>query len=443
MNKRTIGLISLGCAKNLVDSENMAGILKEAGYAFCDDLSEADVIIVNTCAFIDSAKQESIDAILSAAEYKKGKCRALIAAGCLSERYKKEILEELPELSAVVGVNDFPRIAEIVEEALAGGTKAYFDGDATLTEHLPRLLSTPPYTAYLKIAEGCDNFCSYCAIPYIRGRYRSRAMEDIVAEAKKLAASGVTELIVIAQDTGCYGKDLYGSVKLPELLEKLCKIKKIRWVRVHYCYPEEITDDVIDVFKREKKIVHYMDMPVQHCNDAILKKMNRKTTGAAIRETIARLRREIPDITIRTSLIAGFPGESEDAFGELCAFIREMKFDRLGAFAYSAEEGTAAARMEGQVDEEEKERRAARLMEIQKDVAEEINRSRIGSVLTVLVEGFDKDVCLYYGRSYADSIDVDAKVYFGAEKELSPGDYVPVRILDSVDYDLTGEMLYE
>ncbi len=441
MNKK-IGIISLGCSKNLVDSEYMLGLLMKKKYEITPNIEEAEAIIINTCAFIDSAKQESIDAILSAAEYKKGKCKALICAGCLSERYKDEIMEELPELDAVVGVNDFDKIASIVDSALKGEKVRAFGG-CGIEKNLPRLITTPSYTAYLKIAEGCDNFCSYCVIPYIRGRYKSRKIESIVKEARRLADSGVKELIVVAQDTSRYGVDLYGEKKLPELLKKLCRIKKIDWVRVHYCYPEEINDEIIEVFKSEDKLLKYMDIPIQHCNDEILKRMNRKTTGEKIRDLINKLRKEIPQIAIRTSLIAGFPGETEEQFLELCDFVKEMRFDRLGVFPYSAEEGTNAAKMQGQIEDNIKEDRANKIMEIQKNLAEEMCKERIGSVLKVLTEGFDDENYLYYGRSYLDSADVDAKVYFGAERLLEPGDIVKVKILDNTEYDLTGEMVYE
>ena len=443
MKNKKIGFISLGCSKNLVDSENMLGILSENDYEITDDLSEAEVIVVNTCAFIDSAKQESIETILDAASFKEeGNCKILICAGCLSERYKEEILAELPELDAVIGVEDYDKIVEVIKEAENGGRKEFFGGNASDME-LPRMLTTQSHTAYLKIAEGCDNFCSYCAIPFIRGRYKSRPMEYIIAEAKKLSEGGVSELIVIAQDTGRYGMDLYKEKKLPELLKKLCEIEGIKWVRVHYCYPEEIDDALIKVFREEEKIVKYMDIPIQHADDEILKKMNRKTTGEELRTLINRLREEIPGIAIRTSLIAGFPGETEEQFETLCNFVKEMKFERLGAFAYSAEDGTRAAKMDGQIADDVKEKRAEILMDIQNKVAEENGKKQIGKTLTVLTEGFDSESCLYFGRSYMDSLDVDALVYFGAEEEVMIGEYVSVKILDYVDYDLTGEMIYD
>lgn len=443
MRTKKIGFISLGCSKNLVDSENMIGILTEKGYEITENIEEAEVIIVNTCAFIDSAKAESIETILDAASYKEtGACKTLICAGCLSERYKDEILSELPELDAIVGVQDYDRIAEAIEEAEKGGNKMFFGGNAS-DKTLPRIITTPKHTAYLKIAEGCDNFCSYCAIPFIRGRYKSRPMEEIVAEAETLASSGVKELIVIAQDTSRYGVDLYKEKKLPELLGRLCRIDAVKWVRVHYCYPEEINDEIIEVFKTEEKIVKYMDIPIQHADDEILKKMNRKTTGEELRTLINKLRKEIPGIAIRTSLIAGFPGETEEQFETLCNFVKEMKFERLGAFAYSAEEGTRAAKMENQIDDDIKEERAGILMDIQNKVAEENGKAFIGKTLTVLTEGFDEESCLYFGRSYMDSLDVDAFVYFGAEEEINAGEFVNVRIMDYVDYDLTGEMIYD
>lgn len=442
MNKK-VGFISLGCSKNLVDSENMLGVLESKGYKITGDIEKADVIIVNTCAFIDSAKQESIDAILEAAKYKKeGRCKALICAGCLSERYKDEIMAELSELDGVLGVNEFSRIADVVSKALSGKKPEMFGGKRSLRA-LPRIQTTPEYTAFLKIAEGCDNFCSYCAIPYIRGRFRTRGTESIMKEARRLTNAGVKELILIAQDTSRYGLDMYGKKCLPELLEKLSTIRKLQWLRVHYCYPEEIDDELINTVKNNDKVVKYLDIPIQHCNDRILKRMNRKTTGNEIRALMKHLREEIPEIAIRTSLITGFPGETEEEFEELCDFVREMKFDRLGVFPYSAEEGTPAAKMEGQIDEEIKQKRADKIMQIQKEVASELGEKRIGQIMTVLVEGFDDRNYLYYGRSYADSLDVDAKVYFGAERIVQNGEFVRVKILDYADYDLTGEMIYE
>lgn len=441
--RKKIGLISLGCSKNLVDSENMLGLLERKGYKITDNIAEANAIIVNTCAFIDSAKQESIDAILDAARYKKeGKCKALICAGCLAERYKDEIMAELPELDGVVGVNDFNKIVSLVDKTLHGEKMQLFGGKGEL-KAMPRMLATPGYTAYIKIAEGCDNFCSYCAIPKIRGRYKSRGESSIMKEARRLTNSGVKEIILVAQDTSRYGLDKYGEKKLPELMRKLCTIEKLEWLRVHYCYPEEIDDDLISAVRDEPKILKYLDIPIQHCNDRILKKMNRKTTGDDIRALIKRLREEIPDVVIRTSLITGFPGETEEEFEELCEFVKEMKFDRLGVFPYSAEEGTPAAGMEGQIDEDVKKKRADKIMEIQKEVAAELGEKNIGRVLQVLTEGFDNENYLYYGRSYMDSLDVDAKVYFGARSYFSPGEFANVKIMDYADYDLIGEMTYE
>ncbi len=442
MNKK-VGFISLGCSKNLVDSENMIGILVSEGYEMTDIIEEAEIIIVNTCAFIDSAKEESINTILDAARYKKiGACEVLISAGCLSERYKDEILSELPELDGVLGVEDYDKIDLLIKECFEKKKTGFFGGNAS-DKTLPRVLTTQSHVAYLKIAEGCDNFCSYCAIPFIRGRFKSRPMEDIIDEAVSLAENGVKELIVIAQDTSKYGIDLYKEKRLPSLLRKLCRIDKIKWVRVHYCYPEEITDELIKTFREEEKIVKYMDIPIQHIDDDILKKMNRKTTGDKIRSLILKLRKEIPGIAIRTSLIAGFPTESEEAFLKLCDFLTEMKFERLGAFPYSQEEGTPAAKMDGQIDEEVKKARADRLMEIQREISDDNGMKMIGKTLEVLVEGFDIETCLYEGRSYLDSLDVDGRVYFGAVSDIKAGDFVKVKILDYVDYDLTGEMIYE
>lgn len=439
-----VGMISLGCSKNLIDSENMLGMLRLHGYDITADINEAEAIIVNTCAFIDSAKQESINAILDAAKYKEiGKCRALICAGCLAERYQDEIMSEIPELDGVIGVNDIEKIVLLVKKTLSGEKAEYFPKEPKPIKGLPRIVTTQPHTAFLKIAEGCDNYCSYCAIPYIRGRYRSRKIESIVKEARKLIENGAKEIILIAQDTSRYGIDIYGEKSLDKLLHKLCTISKLEFIRVHYCYPEEITEELIQTFKNEKKILKYMDIPVQHCNDRILKRMNRKTTGAEIRALISHLRDEIPGIAIRTSLIVGFPGETQKEFEELCEFVREVKFDRLGVFSYCAEDGTPAAKMPDQIPEYVKEQRRSKIMEIQKEICDELGKKKIGNVMSVITEGFDPGSSLYYGRSYADSPDVDARVYFGAESIPAMGDIVRVRILGYDDYDLMGETAHE
>lgn len=432
-------LISLGCSKNLVDAETMLGILKSEGYKIISKPETADVLIVNTCGFIDSAKEESINTILEMANYKKGACRLLIVTGCLAQRYSDDILKEMPEVDAIVGVGDYALIAEIIKKAEDGERISCCSGmGKAIPENLPRLVSTPTYTAYLKIAEGCDNRCTYCSIPSIRGSYKSREMEAILKEAKELVIGGAKELIVIAQDTTRYGLDLYGKKRLAQLLREICKIDDLVWVRVHYLYPEAVDDELIKVFKEEKKIVKYMDLPIQHANDEILRRMGRHTSKAQITGLMKKLREAIPEIAIRTSLIAGFPGETKEQFNELLEFVKEMKFDRLGAFPYSQEEGTPAALLPHQIDEDVKQDRYEKLMEAQKEVSKELAEKSIGESITVLVEGFED--YLYFGRSYRDSVDIDPKVYFGAKKELSEGDFACVKILACEDYDLLGEM---
>ena len=435
-----IGMVSLGCAKNQTDAEIMLGILAEKGHEIVNDPEKAEAIIVNTCGFITPAKQESIDTVLEMAEYKNtGVCRLLIATGCLSERYNTEMEKEIPELDAIVGAGDFDRIAEIVEKA-GNGEKICLFGhqDYTLPENLPRMLTTPFYTAYLKIADGCDNNCTYCAIPKIRGHYKSRSIEAIADEAERLAASGVKELILIAQDTTRYGIDIYGEFSLAKLLERLCKIEKIGWIRVHYFYTEAITDELIDVIAKNEKICSYIDMPIQHINDTILRRMARRTNRRQIEETIAKLRARIPDVSIRTSIIAGFPGETEEQFVELCDFVKSAGFDRMGVFAYSREEDTPAYGFDGQLPEEVKEKRRSELMELQQKISLAKNRAKIGRVIKVLCEGYDGDNYMYFGRSAADSIDIDGKVYFAAEDEVLTGEFVNAEILDADEYDLTG-----
>lgn len=439
-----IGLVSLGCAKNQTDAETMLGILASDGCETVSDPSEADVIIVNTCGFIDAAKRESIDTLLEMARYKEERCRLLIASGCLAERYSAEIGEELPEVDAVVGTGDYDRIAEVIRSALEGDRPVVCgEPNRAVPEGLPRMLSTPPYTAYLKIAEGCSNNCTYCAIPMIRGKYRSRRTEDIVSEARELAESGVKELILIAQDTTRYGEDLYGKKSLAALLEELVRLEGIEWIRVHYFYPEAITDELIDTMAKHDKICAYADMPIQHINDDILRRMARRTNRAQIIDKIRKIRERIPDAVIRTSIIAGFPGETEEQFEELYEFVRETRFDRMGVFAYSREEGTPAAEFDGQLDEETKEKRLDRLMTLQQGISLELNREKIGGVMEVIVEGYDEESFFFYGRSRGDSIDVDGKVYFGTEEEVEPGDIIKVKILDADEYDLTGQAVYE
>lgn len=438
--KYNIGMISLGCAKNRTDSEIMLGILAEKGYNIVSDPAEAHIIVVNTCGFIEAAKQESIDTILEMAEYKDGLCRLLIVTGCLAERYNEEVLKEFPEINAIVGVGDYHKIAEIIEESLKGDRPALFGNmNCDVPEGLPRILTTGNTTAYIKIAEGCDNNCTYCAIPKIRGRYRSRKMEDILSEARELANSGIKELIVIAQDTTRYGKDIYGKYSLAELLENLCSIDGLHWIRVHYFYTEAVTDELIELFAREQKLCPYVDMPIQHINNTILKRMARRTTGEQIKETIKKMRNLIPELTIRTSLIVGFPGETEEQFEELCEFVKESKLERVGVFAFSEEEGTPAAEFDGRIDDETKNRRLEILMEIQREISLENNKNKLGKKLEVLCEGYDEESFLYFGRSRGDSVDVDGNVYFAAEREVLPGEFVTVEVLDCDEYDLTGK----
>lgn len=438
----SIGIVSLGCAKNQTDAETMLGILAEDGFTITADSADADIIIVNTCGFIESAKRESIDAILEMAEYKNGKCKLLIATGCLAERYSGEILKELPEVDAVVGTGDYDKIAEVIRAAV-NGEKPVISGhiNRSVPERLPRILSTPPYTAYLKIADGCDNNCTYCAIPLIRGRYRSRRMEDIVEEAETLAESGVKEIILIAQDTSRYGTDIYGESCLDRLLEQLAEVDGIEWIRVHYLYPEAITESLIDIMAKYDKICNYIDMPVQHGDDYILRRMARRTTRGQIMSKIDMIREKMPDCTIRTSIIVGFPGETEEHFNRLYEFVKKARFDRMGVFTYSAEEDTPAAMFPDQIDESVKEERYASLMTLQQGISLELNKGKIGSIIEVIAEGYDEESFLFYGRSRGDSIDVDGRVYFATEDEISEGDILRVRILDADEYDLTGEVV--
>lgn len=440
-----IGMVSLGCAKNQTDAEIMLGILAEKGHKIVTEPKDAEVIIVNTCGFITPAKEESINAIFEMAEYKKsGKCRLLIATGCLAERYNSEMEKEIPELDAILGTGDFDKIDEIIKRSDSGEKICLFGHqNYTLPENLPRILSTPFYTAYLKIADGCDNNCTYCAIPKIRGHYKSRKKEDIIEEAERLSKNGVKELILIAQDTTRYGVDIYKKPSLSELLEELCKIEGIHWIRLHYFYTEAITDELIAVMAKNKKICPYIDMPIQHINDDILRRMARRTNRREILGRIRDIRDNIPDVTIRTSIIAGFPGETEEQFNELKEFVKDIKFDRMGVFAYSKEEGTPAGDFPDQVEDGVKERRKDELMEIQQRISLEKNMAKIGSVQEVLCEGYDRDNFMYFGRSRADSIDVDGKVYFAAEDETKIGAFVRVEILDADEYDLVGKLLEE
>ncbi len=436
-----VGMISLGCAKNQTDAEIMLGILKERGYNLVGEPEDADILIVNTCGFIESAKQESIENILEMAEYKSGKCKLLVATGCLAERYWKDFAKELPEVDVVLGTGDFHKIADAIDDALKG-EKVISCGnkDFTPCEGLPRVLTTPEYTAYLKIADGCDNNCTYCAIPMIRGKFRSRRIEDIKAEAEKLAENGVRELILIAQDTTRYGKDIYGKPSLDKLLTELVKVSGIKWIRVHYFYAEAVTEDLIKVMAENPKICRYIDMPIQHINNRILRRMARRTTREETIEKIEMIRRYMPDATIRTSIITGFPGETEEEFEELYKFVEDIRFDRMGVFAYSKEEDTPAAEFEDQIDDEIKLERQDRLMSLQQGISLENNQKKIGSVQEVIIEGYDMENFMYYGRSRGDSIGVDGLVYVASEDELFSGDIVKVEILDASEYDLTGRV---
>ena len=436
-----IGFVSLGCAKNLTDAETMAGILANEGHEICPLAEDAEVVIVNTCGFIESAKEESIDVILKTAQLKKENLKLLIVTGCLAQRYSEEFLENFPEVDAVVGTASYSEIAEIIKKAEKGEKPVTVgDIDAPIEESKYRINSCGAY-AYLKIAEGCDNFCTYCIIPKLRGRYRSRKPEAILLEAEKLAKEGVKELIVIAQDTSRYGEDLEEDINLAKILKKLCKISGIEWIRVLYIYPEKITDELIAAFKEEEKIVPYVDIPIQHCNDEVLKRMGRRTNKQQILSVIEKLRSNVKDITIRTSLIAGFPGETKEQHKELLEFIKEVEFDRLGAFAYSKEDGTPAARLKGQLSEKEKKRRADEIMKIQSQISAKKQKEKEGKTIKVLTEGYDEDNFMYYGRSAKDAPEVDTLIYFASEEETETGTFADVLILDSDEYDLTGKRL--
>lgn len=435
-----IAFVSLGCAKNLVNTEQMMALVKAAGHTVTGDPEGADVAVLNTCGFIDSAKSEAIQNILELAALKEqGKLGKLLVAGCLTQRYRDEILEELPEIDGILGTGSYTDIVPAIDSVMEGDTPTYFgDIDHTI-EDGDRVVSTPPYTAFLKIAEGCDNRCAYCVIPSLRGRYRSRTMESLLAEAKKLADDGVQELVVIAQDITRYGTDLYHKRMLPELLTELCKLP-FHWVRLHYLYPDELDDALIDVIAREHKILNYIDIPLQHINDRILKAMNRRSTKAEIIALLKKLRDRLPGLVLRTSLICGLPGETEEEFEELCDFLRESGIERAGIFQFSPEEGTPAAVMPDQVDPDTAKRRVELLVELQSRVMDAWNESRLGETLEVLCEGFDPDMGCYAGRSYADSPDVDGKVFFTAAGLVPAGTFVNVRITGTSDGDLTGEI---
>ena len=458
---KNVLFVSLGCDKNLVDSEKMLGLLNEAGYRVAQEESEADAIVVNTCCFIHDAKEESVETILEMAEWKKkGRLKALIVTGCMAQRYQDEIQQEIPEVDAVIGTTGYTEIVPILDEILAEAEASQkeaaveepkeksFVNCCPSIDLLPasladkRVVTTGGYTAYLKIAEGCNKRCTYCIIPYIRGHYRSFPMEDLLEEARKLAEGGVKELILIAQETTVYGMDCYGRKALPELLTKLCEIEGIEWIRILYCYPEEITDELIAVMKKEKKICHYLDIPIQHSEDTILKRMGRRTNRAELVSLVEKLRKEIPDIVLRTTLITGFPGETEEEFKNMVDFVDSMEFDRLGVFPYSAEEGTKAAEMDGQITEEVKESRRDEIMALQQEISADKAASRIDNEMSVLIEGYLYEDEIYIGRTYMDAPKVDGNVFVRAEEELISGDIVPVRITGANEYDLMGDVIY-
>lgn len=438
-----IGFVSLGCSKNLVDTEVMLRILHDKGYELTPDESEAEVIVINTCGFIESAKRESIDNIIELASLKEnGKCKYIIAAGCLVERYREEVMQELPEVDALIGVGSIHNIADAVEALYRGEKYISFEDKMTCKLGGDRILTTDEHTAYLKIAEGCDNRCSYCAIPLIRGGLRSRSVEDIVKEAVDLEALGVKEINLIAQDTTRYGLDLYGELSLAKLVKEICKKTSIPWIRLLYCYPDKITDELIAELRDNPRLLKYMDIPIQHISDKVLRLMNRHGDGALIRETVKKLRAEVPGIVLRTTAMVGFPGESEEDFTELCEFVKEAKFEHFGAFTYSGEEGTAAYSItDGIVDEQTKQDRYDILMQTQLTVVEDLNEREIGREIEVLCDGYDTVAEIYYGRSYKDAPDVDGRVYFKSKKRVRPGQFVTVKITEALDYDLVGEAI--
>ncbi|MBR2339777.1 MAG: 30S ribosomal protein S12 methylthiotransferase RimO [Clostridia bacterium] len=434
-----IGFVSLGCSKNLVDTEVMLHKINSAGYEIVSEDIDADIIIVNTCGFIESAKQESIDNILDLAWLKENRnLRGIIATGCLTERYREQVFEQLPEVDAIIGVGSLDKIVDAIKAVERGERYSSFEDKNTCPLGGDRVLTTPDYTAYLKIAEGCDNCCTYCAIPLIRGKLRSRPIEDIVSEAKDLEALGVKELNLVAQDTTRYGLDIYGEYKLAELVRAITDNTNIPWIRLLYCYPDKITDALVHEMRTNDRLLKYMDIPVQHISDRILRGMNRHGDGKTIRDAVRRLRKSVPGITLRTTAMVGFPGESERDFEELCEFIKETEFDRFGAFTYSAEEGTLAAEMDGQIDEQVKQDRYDALMAIQLDISTRLNEKKVGKTVTVLCEGFDSVAETHYGRSSADAPDVDGRVYFSSKRRVPEGEFVKVRITEALDYDLFG-----
>lgn len=435
--------VSLGCDKNLVDSEVMLGLLRDKGYSLTNEEAEADIIVVNTCCFIHDAKEESIQTILEMAEYKKlGRLQVLLVSGCLAQRYQTEIINEIPEVDAVIGTTAIDKIVEAIEEVLAGKkAERYADLQALPLPKTNRVNTTGGYYSYLKIAEGCDKFCTYCIIPSLRGKFRSVPMEHLISEAEFLAEGGVKELTLIAQETTLYGVDLYGKKMLPELLDKLCEIEGIEWIRLLYCYPEEITDELIETMKRQPKICHYLDMPIQHGADTVLKRMGRRTNHKELIELITKLRKEIPDIALRTSLITGFPGETEEEHQELLEFVKEAGFERLGVFTYSKEDNTSAARMKGQITKKVKVKRQKELMKLQQQISKQRGEEKVGRIIRVMIEGKLPEDDIFIGRSYMDAPNVDGFVFVHSKDSYLSGEFVDVKITKAKEYDLVGEAI--
>jgi ribosomal protein S12 methylthiotransferase len=435
--------VSLGCDKNLVDTEMMLGLLNKDGYTFTDDEYDADVIVINTCCFIGDAKEESVNTILEMAQRKvDAKCKALIVTGCLAQRYKQEIIDEIPEVDGILGTSTYDEISHVLAEALGGKVhvQRFHELDELPEVETERILTTGGHYAFLKIAEGCDKHCTYCIIPSLRGNYRSVPMERLVKEAERLAERGVKELILVAQETTLYGVDLYGEKSLPKLLKSLCRISGIQWIRIQYCYPEEITDELIQTIKEEEKVCKYLDLPIQHASDRILKRMGRRTTKAQLQEIVEKLRREIPEIALRTTLISGFPGETPEDHEELMEFVDEMEFQRLGVFAYSAEEDTPAAEYPDQVLQEVKEERRDAIMELQQEISFDFSKSMVGKTLEVMIEGKVADENAYVGRTYMDGPGVDGMIFVQTAEELMSGDFARVRVTGAMEYDLIGEL---
>ena len=434
---KKIGFVSLGCAKNLTDTETMLGVLESGGYEITAEPAEADVLVVNTCAFIDSAKEESINAILEMAQYKRHNCELLVVTGCLAQRYKSDIEQHLPEVDIILGTGDYDKIAKVIDNYYADGSKCSVVGDANnnVDESLPRVRSTPFYTAYLKIADGCDNHCTYCIIPKLRGKFRSRSEQSIVAEAQQMAQQGVKELILVAQDTAYYGKDI-GEYRLSRLLRQLSAIDGIEWIRLQYCYPENITDDLINEIASNPKVVKYIDMPLQHVSDNVLKRMGRRSRQSEIQQLVDTLRAKIPGVVIRTSLISGFPGETEHDFSVLLEFIKNYKLDKVGVFSYSREEGTPAASYDNQVEAEVADSRRDAIMAAQKEISAQVCAAKIGTMVQVIIEGYDEDEFCYVGRSSTDTPEVDGAAYVYSETELCAGDIVTAQVIDANEYDI-------